>query len=127
MNQEIGSAVETSRRRMSRDGIRTIARRDFSRLVLHDQGRVAVEFMSYGCVHCRAIEPLLQQVAEAVRPEITIYRVNIPVEEELAEEYDISGTPTFIMFLNGSVVGRVEGPPPTFSSVLRTVSDPFQN
>lgn len=125
MAQEIRTSGETPRRRASRDRIRSVTSGDFSHLVLHAQGCIAVEFMSYSCVHCRAIEPVLQQVAEAVESEVTIYRVNIPVEQQLAAEFSIEGTPTFIMFLNGSVVGRVEGPPPTFSSVLATVTQPF--
>ena len=60
-----------------------------------------------------------------LNPELRVYRVNVPVEEELAEEYDISGTPTFIMILNGLLVGRVEGPAPTIASVLRVVTEPM--
>lgn len=118
---------EIPRPRVSTDRIRTVAAREFPQLVLNARGPVAVEFMSYGCVHCRAIEPVLQQVAETVKSQVTIYRVNIAVEQELAGDSDISGTPTFIMFLNGKEVGRVEGPRPTFSSVLAAVREPFQS
>ncbi len=86
-----------------------------------------VEFMSYGCAHCRAIEPVLQQVAELVKSKEKIFRVNIAVEHELAESYEIQGTPTLIMFLNGREVGRNEGPHPTVSSVLTVVTQPFES
>jgi thioredoxin len=85
-----------------------------------------VEFMSYGCEHCRAIEPVLEQVAKMVEPRETIFRVNIAVEQELAGSYQIQGTPTLIMFLDGNEVGRVEGPSPTVSSVLTAVTQPFE-
>jgi thioredoxin 1 len=107
------------------DGIRGVTHRNFLQLVLNAQGPVAVEFMTYGCIHCRVIEPVLQQVAEAVKSKVTIFRVNIAVERSLAEEYEIQGTPTFIMFLNGAEVDRVEGPRPTFSSVLTMATHPF--
>ena len=107
------------------DGIRSVTHRDFLKLVLNAQGPVAVEFMTYGCIHCRMIEPVLQQVAEAIKSKVTIFRVNIAVEHLLAEEYEIQGTPTFIMFRNAAEIDRVEGPHPTFSSVLRIVTHPF--
>ena len=82
--------------------------------------------MSYGCAHCRAIEPVLQQVAELVKSTEKIFRVNVAVEQELADSYEIQGTPTLIMFMNGSQVGRVEGPSPTVSSVQAVVAQPFE-
>jgi thioredoxin 1 len=109
------------------DKIRTVTGNTFSALVLAGEGPMAVEFMSYGCAHCRAIEPVLQQVADMIGPKERIFRVNIAVEQELAESYEIQGTPTLIMFLNGREVGRVEGPSPTVSSVLKVVTQPFES
>jgi thiol-disulfide isomerase/thioredoxin len=43
------------------------------------------------------MEPVLQQVAEMVRSKGKIFRVNIAVEQELADSYQIRGTPTFIL------------------------------
>ena len=99
----------------------------FTRLVLEAKGPIVVEFMSYGCAHCRAIEPVLEQVAEMVEPQEKIFRVNIAVEQELADSYQIQGTPTLVMFLNQNEVGRVEGPSPTVSSVLTAVTQPYES
>jgi thioredoxin 1 len=95
--------------------------------VLEGEGPIAVEFMSYGCAYCRAIEPILQDVADAVKSKEKVFRVNVAVEPELAESYDIQSTPTFIMFLNGREVGRAEGPQPTVSSVLAAVTQSFES
>jgi thioredoxin 1 len=107
------------------DNIRTASGTTFKSLVLEGVGPIAVEFMSYGCAHCRAIEPILQQVAEMLKSKETIFRVNVGVEQELARDYEIQGTPTLIMFLNGSEVGRVEGLSPTTSSALAAVTQAF--
>ena len=114
-------------RPLSSDKIQTVTSGTFTRLVLEAEGPVVVEFMSYGCEHCRVIEPLLEQVAEMVKPRETIFRVNIAVEQELAGSYQIQGTPTLIMFLHRNEVGRVEGPSPTISSVLTAVTQPFES
>jgi thiol-disulfide isomerase/thioredoxin len=58
---------ETQKRRGSRDMIRTVTSGTFNALVLEGEGRIAVEFMSYGCAHCQTIGPVLQQVAENVK------------------------------------------------------------
>ena len=107
------------------DRIRTVTAGTFDRLVLKGDGPIVVEFMSYGCAHCGAIEPDLQQVAEMVESTETIFRVNIALDRELADVYKIEGTPTLIMFLNGEVVGREEGPSPEVSNLLAVVSQPY--
>jgi thioredoxin 1 len=109
-----------------RDGIRTATTSTFGSLVLDAEGPVVVEFMSYGCPHCRVIEPVLQEVAKIVRSQEKIFRVNTAVESALAESYQVDETPTLIMFLKGREVGRVAGPSPTISSVLTAVTQAFE-
>ena len=105
--------------------IRTVDGDSFNREVLHAAPRVAVEFMSYGCGYCRAIEPIVQRVANLIAAEVTVLRVSIAAEPELASRYQIAGTPTFVMFLNGTEVGRSEGPDPTQSAVTEAITRPF--
>jgi thioredoxin 1 len=112
--------------RSARDNIRAVTSATFEELVLDVKGPVVAEFMSYGCTHCRVMEPILQQVAGMVSPDETIVRVNIAVERELAVSYQVQGTPTLIMFLDGRERARVEGPNPTVSTVLSAVTKPFE-
>ena len=93
---------------MRRDWVQSTTTDTFAKLVLEGEGPIAVEFMSYGCAHCQVIEPVLQQVAAMVKSNEKIFRVNIAVEPELAERYEIQGTPTLIMFSgrDGSWAGR---------------------
>lgn len=118
--------MATSMREVASDRIRTVTSDTFNSAVLEGEGPIAVEFMSYGCGHCRAIEPILQQVAEMVKSKEKIFRVNVAVEQDLAGSYEIESTPTVVMFLNGGEVGRVEGPYPTVSSVMAAVTQPFE-
>jgi thioredoxin 1 len=127
INETVEHPRETSLRALSSDKIKTVTASTFTRLVLEAEGPIAVEFMSYGCAHCRAIEPVLEQVAKMVEPRERVFRVNIAVEQELAGSYQIQGTPTLIMFLNRNEVGRVEGPSPTVSRVLTAVTQPFES
>jgi len=126
MTNETVEAQNASPKHTSSDRIQTVTRTTFPSLVLQGKGPIAVEFMSYGCSHCRAMDPVLQQVAEMVKPQEKIFRVNIAVEPELTDSYQIEGTPTFVMFLNGKEVGRAEGPPPTVSGVRAALTQPFE-
>jgi len=109
------------------DRIRTVTASTFDRLVLKGEGPIVVEFMSYGCAHCGVIEPDLRQVAQMVESTKKIFRVNIALDQELADHYEIQGTPTLIMFLNGEIVGRDEGPSPDVSNLLALVKQPYES
>jgi thioredoxin-like negative regulator of GroEL len=66
----------------SADNIQTVTGGSFDDLVSQATGPVAVEFMSYGCAHYRAIEPILQEVAEKIAATETVLRVNVAIEPE---------------------------------------------
>ncbi len=108
------------------DSIATVTGDGFPTAVLAGKGPIVVEFMSYGCSHCRALEPVLQRVATTLEGKERFYRVNVAVEPDLVETYAISGTPTLIMFRDGNVVGRVEGPHPSEPGIVKAVTEPFE-
>jgi|GEM_PF-4920123 len=64
INETLDRRREASLRPLSRDKIQAVTSSTFTRLVLEAEGPTVVEFMSYGCAHCRAIERVLEQVAE---------------------------------------------------------------
>ena len=109
------------------DRIRTVTASTFAQLVLKGEGPIIVEFMSYGCAHCGVLEPDIQQVAEIVESTETIFRVNIALDPDLAEHYEVQGTPTLVMFLNGAIVGRDAGPSPDVSNLLAVVKQPYNS
>jgi len=109
----------------SRDGIPSLDAASFEARVLHAQGPVVVEFMSYSCAYCGAMEPVLQQVAQALRSRVAVFRVNVAIEVDLASAYEIEGTPTLVMFSQGQEVGRSEGLNPDAATVMEAVTAPF--
>lgn len=115
INEMVEEPRQGATKPSSSDKIQTVTSSTFTRPVLEAQGPIVVEFMSYGCAHCRVMGPVLEQVAEMVKAQGKIFRVNIAVEQELAGSYQIQGTPTLVMFLNQNEVGRVEGPSPMVS------------
>jgi thioredoxin 1 len=105
--------------------IATVTATSFPDLVLSGRGPIVVEFMSYGCAHCRALEPVIQEVAATLASEETFYRVNTALDTDLATSYEIRGTPTLIFFRDATEIGRIEGPSPSVSNLLVAVTQPF--
>lgn len=108
------------------DPIQTSTATTFRSRVLEGRGPIAVEFVSYGCGHCRTIEPVLQQVAGKIKDTEHILRVNVGLDQALADDYAVRETPTFVMFLNGEEVSRVVGPQPTLSSITNAATRGLQ-
>jgi thioredoxin 1 len=106
--------------------IRDVDGSTFEALVLHGAGPIVVEFMSYGCAHCRALEPVIEQVAQTLAPSETFFRVNVATDQDLADSYEITATPTLVFFRDGRTLGRVEGPRPASSSLVGVVTQPFK-
>lgn len=107
------------------DPIGTVRDATFTELVLGGRGRIVVEFMSYGCGHCRLLEPVLQEVVSMLDGKVRCFRVNVALEHTLANDYRITGTPTIVMFSDGKEMGRVEGPQPSISTLLADIRQPF--
>ncbi len=123
----LGIASETSSARLaSSENIRTVTSETFQRTVLEGDGPIAVEFMSYGCAYCRELEPILEEVAAGLKTKETVFRVNVGADPDLARSYGVQGTPTFVMFLEGTEVGRAAGPHPTVANIVAVLSRPFE-
>jgi len=108
------------------DFVKSVTGETFDSLVLASLNPVAVEFMSYGCEHCRLLEPVLQKVAKSLGSREEVLRVNTAIDKELANRYEIEGTPTLVMFFKGIEVGRVVGPDPSVQVLWNAVTRPFE-
>jgi thioredoxin 1 len=108
------------------DLVTAVTEDTFESLVLDSVNPVVVEFMSYGCAYCRLPEPALQEVTRKLTSRESVFRVNIAVSHELANRYQIEGTPTLVMFSNGSEIGRSVGPDPSVEILWNAVTRPFE-
>ncbi len=106
--------------------IATLTGDSFEQLVLQGDGPIAVEFMAYSCGHCAVLEPALQQAAARLGAEERIFRVNTVTDQDLAHGFEIEGTPTIVLFLDGNEVGRAEGPSPDLSKLMAELTQPFK-
>ena len=67
-----------------------------------------IDFYADWCGPCQMMKPTVEAF-EKMHPEITVRRVNIDNEEELAERYEVAGIPCLVLLENGKEVAREVG------------------
>jgi thioredoxin 1 len=73
------------------------------------KGTVLVDFWAPWCAPCKMIAPSLNEIAEEESDTITIAKVNVDQNKELAQKYQIRSIPTLIVFKNGKEQKRIMG------------------
>ena len=70
---------------------------------------VLVDFYGDHCGPCRALAPLLDELAGELEGRAKIVKVNVATEESLSRDFEIAAIPTLIVFERGRVVARMLG------------------
>jgi len=82
----------------------------FDEALMASQGLVMVDFWAEWCGPRRAIGPVLEELASEGR--VTLMKVNVDENPELAARYGIRSIPTILFVKQGAVVDRVVGAVP---------------
>lgn len=91
------------------DKISHVGDADFSTAVLGSEVPVLVDFWAEWCGPCKAIAPLLDDMAKAYDGKVKIVKINIDDNPQTPRQYAVRGIPTLMMFKGGKVAGTHVG------------------
>ena len=94
---------------MAAENIVNLTEQNFSQEVLKATTPVLVDFWGQYCPPCRALAPILDELADEYNGRIKIAKVNTDDQMGLATQYGIHSVPTLLLFKQGEVVEQVIG------------------
>jgi thioredoxin 1 len=79
---------------------------DFKKEVLESNGLVLVDFWADWCGPCKMLTPILESISIS---NLSIYKVNIDTNSELATKYSIKSIPMLMLFKDGDLISQKAG------------------
>ena len=92
----------------------TITKENFAQEVLQSEKPVLLDFWASWCGPCRMLSPIVDEVAEE-RGDVTVGKVNVDEQPELAGEFGVMSIPTLLVFEQGKLVRQAVGARPKAS------------
>jgi thioredoxin 1 len=98
--------------RGSKEAVVHLEEKTFDEALAVAEGLWMVDFWAPWCPPCRAIAPVLEELALASKGDVTLAKVNVDEQPTLAARYGIRSIPTVLFFKDGRVVDQVVGAVP---------------
>jgi thioredoxin 1 len=99
----------------------TVTDDTFADVVLGSRLPILVDFWAEWCPPCRVVEKTLAELAEELRGEVVIAKLNADDNPEATRKHRVMALPTLLLFRHGVVVSSTVGARPK-SHLRRTIT-----
>ncbi len=82
---------------------------NFYRQVMESEIPVLVDFYAGWCSPCRMLAPVLEDISDELSGKVTVGKVDVTEENELAEKFRILNLPTMLVFRKGEITDTLVG------------------
>jgi len=94
---------------MASDKILNLDSQNFDATIQESSKPVLVDFWAPWCGPCKAIAPILEELADEMGDSVQICKVDVDNNQEVAGKYNIRAIPTLLLFKGGNIVDQVVG------------------
>lgn len=91
--------------------VKTITKENFSQEVAQAAQPVLVDFWAPWCVYCKRLSPVLDRLSDKLEAQVSVAKINIDEQPELAQKFDVSVIPTLYLFQQGQPGEKLVAPP----------------
>jgi thioredoxin 1 len=100
----------------------TVTDDTFAEKVLDSDKAVLVDFWAEWCGPCKMVSPVLEEIAAEHPDKITVAKLNIDENPQIARDYQIMSIPTMTVFQGGKPVKSIIGAKPK-GAILNDLAD----
>jgi len=81
----------------------------FSKVISSENKTVLIDFWAPWCGPCKALTPILEEIASEKSEVVGVYKVNVDENTDLAQEHGVQSIPTLLIYKNGSLSETIVG------------------